>query len=115
MSDIAPHTADLSSAMPTTAAAGTASEAPQPGNESATDTPSSAPADSTGRATRPRAGKPGQARAGGRNGGGRNRNDGGNPGNGGGHRGGQHSREETVGEAVAPVAEGAVRVAIPPS
>lgn len=89
MSDIAPHTADLSSAMPTTAAAGTASEAPQPGNESATDTPSSAPADSTGRAPRTRAGKPGQARAGGRNGGGRNRNDGGNPGNGGGHRGGQ--------------------------
>ena len=56
MSDIAPHTADLSSAMPTAAAAGTASEAPQPGNESATDTPSSAPADSTGRATRPRTG-----------------------------------------------------------
>ena len=89
MSDIAPHTADLSSAMPTAAAAGTASEAPQPGNESATDTPSSAPADSTGRAPRPRTGKPGQARAGGRNGGGRNRNDGGNQGNGGGHRGGQ--------------------------
>lgn len=89
MSDIAPHTADLSSAMPTAAAAGTASEAPQPGNESATDTPSSAPADSTGRAPRTRAGKPGQARAGGRNGGGRNRNDGGNQGNGGGHRGGQ--------------------------
>lgn len=88
MSDIAPHTADLSSAMPTAAAAGTASEAPQPGNESATDTPSSAPAD-TGRTPRPRTGKPGQARAGGRNGGGRNRNDGGNPGNGGGHRGGQ--------------------------
>ena len=92
MSDIAPHTADLSSAMPTTAAAGTASEAPQPGNESATDTPSAAAPADTGRAPRPRTGKPGQARAGGRNGGGRNRNEGGNGGGhggGGGHRGGQ--------------------------
>ena len=87
MSDIAPQTADLSSAMPTTATPATASDTARTDTGLTVDNPSSAAPADTRHAPRP--GRQAQPRAAGRNGGGRNRNEGGNHGNGGGHRGGQ--------------------------